>query len=73
VLPVPGSDARLNGVRSPFRLGSLPEPRNERFPELGEHTIEILRESGFDDATIDDLLDAGAVTAHRSQARQGAS
>ncbi len=73
VLPVPGSDARLNGVRSPFRLGSVPEPRNERFPELGEHTIEILRENGFADAEIDDLVDAGAVVAHRSPAGQGAS
>jgi len=35
VLPVPGSEGRLHTVRSPFRLASQAEPRNERFPELG--------------------------------------
>ncbi|HWD03946.1 MAG TPA: CoA transferase [Amycolatopsis sp.] len=35
ILPVPGSDGALYSVRGPFRLASQPEPRNERFPELG--------------------------------------
>lgn len=35
LLPVPGSDGRLVGVRSPFRLASQTVPRNERFPDLG--------------------------------------
>jgi crotonobetainyl-CoA:carnitine CoA-transferase CaiB-like acyl-CoA transferase len=35
VMPVPGSGAKLHTVRSPFRLASQPEPRNERFPQLG--------------------------------------
>jgi crotonobetainyl-CoA:carnitine CoA-transferase CaiB-like acyl-CoA transferase len=35
VMPVPGSGDRLHTVRSPFRLASQAEPRNERFPELG--------------------------------------
>ncbi|MCZ2860093.1 CaiB/BaiF CoA transferase family protein [Blastococcus sp. VKM Ac-2987] len=61
ILPVPGSGGVLNGVRSPFRLASIPEPRNERFPELGEHTVEVLREAGFDAAAIDRLLASGAV------------
>jgi crotonobetainyl-CoA:carnitine CoA-transferase CaiB-like acyl-CoA transferase len=72
VLPVPGSDGALNGVRSPFRLGSLPEPRNQRFPELGEHTIDILREHGFDDAEVGELLAAGAVEAAQATAGQAA-
>jgi crotonobetainyl-CoA:carnitine CoA-transferase CaiB-like acyl-CoA transferase len=70
VLPVPGSDGALNGIRSPFRLGALPEPRNERFPELGEHTVDILREHGFDDTEVGQLLDAGAVEVARVAAGQ---
>jgi crotonobetainyl-CoA:carnitine CoA-transferase CaiB-like acyl-CoA transferase len=70
VLPVPGSDGALNGVRSPFRLGVLPEPRNERFPELGEHTVEILREYGFDEAEVGKLLDEGDVEVARTPAGQ---
>lgn len=70
VLPTPGSNGILNGVRSPFRFGSLPEPRNERFPDLGEHTIEVLRKSGFDDAEIRRLLDGGSIEAPRAAAGQ---
>lgn len=70
VLPVPGSGGALNGVRSPFRLGSLPDPRNERFPELGEHTVEVLEEWGFDQTEIERLLDAGAVAVPRTAAEQ---
>lgn len=73
ILPVPGSGGGLNGVRSPFRLLSAGTPRNERFPELGEHTVDILRESGFDDAQIDQLLDAGAVAARATPARLAVS
>ncbi|WP_219414230.1 CaiB/BaiF CoA transferase family protein [Pseudonocardia nigra] len=73
ILPVPGSGGALNGVRSPFRLESVPEPRNERFPELGEHTVEILEESGLDRADIDRLRDSGAVSAQLTPAREGAS
>lgn len=72
VLPVPGSDGALNGVRGPFRLGSIPEPRNERFPLLGEHTVDILQECGLDEAEIRILLDAGAVEAPRADAGTGA-
>jgi crotonobetainyl-CoA:carnitine CoA-transferase CaiB-like acyl-CoA transferase len=73
ILPVPGSGGALNGVRSPFRLSSVAVPRNERFPDLGEHTIEILRESGFGDADIDRLLREGAVAAGPTPARQAVS
>jgi len=73
ILPVPGSGGGLNGVRSPFRLLSAGTPRNERFPELGEHTVDILRESGFDDAQIDRLLDAGGVAARATPTRLAAS
>lgn len=50
---------RLPGT--PVRLhGTPPIPR--RFaPELGEHTVEILRELGYDDAALATLKQAGAI------------
>jgi crotonobetainyl-CoA:carnitine CoA-transferase CaiB-like acyl-CoA transferase len=71
LLPVPGSEDGLYGVHSPFRLASLAEPRNERFPEAGEHTVEVLRECGFSDDEIRDLVDAGAVEAPRAAVGRG--
>jgi crotonobetainyl-CoA:carnitine CoA-transferase CaiB-like acyl-CoA transferase len=72
ILPVPGNAEGLNGVRSPFRLGSLPAPRNERFPDLGEHTIELMRELGFGDEDIERLLDSRAVEAAPVRVGEGA-
>ncbi|MGY1605138.1 CaiB/BaiF CoA transferase family protein [Geodermatophilus sp. SYSU D00815] len=70
ILPVPGADGVLNGVRSPFRLASMPEPRNERFPELGEHTLDILAEHGFAAAEVEELVESGAVEAARVAAEE---
>ena len=53
----------INLVRSPVNLSSHPFP--ERFhhaaPDVGEHGSEVLRELGFDDATIAALQSAKAV------------
>lgn len=46
LLPVPGSDGRLVTVRSPFRLASTPV-RNERFPDLGADTDDVLGKLGL--------------------------
>jgi crotonobetainyl-CoA:carnitine CoA-transferase CaiB-like acyl-CoA transferase len=64
LLRVPGSD-RLCAVRSPFRLGSIPEPRNDRHPELGAHTCEVLREMGLPTRRIAELAESGAIQLHR--------
>ena len=61
LLPVADAPAGLFGVRSPFRLASLPEPRNEPVPGLGEHTVEVLREVGLTDEQIQRLHDEGAI------------
>jgi crotonobetainyl-CoA:carnitine CoA-transferase CaiB-like acyl-CoA transferase len=66
LLPVPGADGSLYSVHSPFRLASILQPRNERFPGLGAHTVEVLAECGFSSGDIESLLVCGAVHDGRS-------
>ncbi|TQL24662.1 MULTISPECIES: CaiB/BaiF CoA transferase family protein [Streptomyces] len=61
LLPVPGSQDELVSVRSPFRLASQTVPRNERFPELGADTRDVLGELGYSDQEITDLASAGTI------------
>jgi crotonobetainyl-CoA:carnitine CoA-transferase CaiB-like acyl-CoA transferase len=61
VLPVPGSDGHLVTVRSPFRLASIPQPRNERFPALGAHTADVLAELGYTPSDLARLAACGAI------------
>jgi crotonobetainyl-CoA:carnitine CoA-transferase CaiB-like acyl-CoA transferase len=60
LMPVPEGKG-LHSVHSPFRLASQPEPRNERFPELGADTVAILERLGYEPATIGQLVSDGAV------------
>ncbi|MEU4842432.1 CaiB/BaiF CoA transferase family protein [Nocardia testacea] len=66
LMPVPGSGGELVSVHSPFRLASV-APRNERFPDLGEHTREILLDVGFARDDVEVLLETGAVGAARAE------
>lgn len=61
LLPVPDTNETMHTVHSPFRLASIQEPRNARFPELGAHTREVLAEHGFADSDVDALVAGGAV------------
>jgi crotonobetainyl-CoA:carnitine CoA-transferase CaiB-like acyl-CoA transferase len=66
LLPVAGAPEGLYGVRSPFRLASLPEPRNEPVPVLGADTVAVLRDAGLSDNDIDTLIAEGAVQSFES-------
>ena len=50
-------------LRSPINLSACPHP--QRFaraaPDPGQHSAELLREAGFDDAAIASLIDEGVV------------
>jgi crotonobetainyl-CoA:carnitine CoA-transferase CaiB-like acyl-CoA transferase len=61
LMEVPGSSGRLVTVRSPFRLASDPNPRNERFPELGADTLEVLRGIGYSAQEVSELARTGAI------------
>ena len=55
--------ADLDGVphvRLPWIADGEPVPWTRRAPRLGEHTAEVLRESGIDEAVIDAMLRDGA-------------
>lgn len=55
IVSVPDSNGEMVTVRSPFRLASTPI-RNERFPDLGENSREILLELGYSHSEIETLF-----------------
>ncbi|RVT50375.1 CaiB/BaiF CoA transferase family protein [Rubrivivax albus] len=58
--PVAGATKALG---LPIKLGATPGGVRRPAPTFGQHTREVLREAGLDDATIDDLHAQGAVHA----------
>ena len=52
---------RMVNIGSPLELSDTPTQPSVRAPSLGEHTVEVLREAGYDDAAIEELRAAGAI------------
>jgi crotonobetainyl-CoA:carnitine CoA-transferase CaiB-like acyl-CoA transferase len=57
------TDDGLFVVRSPLRLSSMPNPRNQPAPRLGEHTMAVLADIGLSDDEIHEALAAGVAYA----------
>ena len=61
---VPMEDVRAGApltVSSPLWLEGVDKVAPRLAPDLGEHSVEILREAGYDDVEIDELLAARAI------------
>lgn len=52
---------RTRGVGCPLHFSGTPTVEPQAAPALGEHTRQVLREYGYDDAQIDALYASGAV------------
>lgn len=58
------TEGKLRTTAFPVNFFDTPAESNRRHaPRLGEHTREVLREAGYDDARIDALIAAGAAVA----------
>jgi crotonobetainyl-CoA:carnitine CoA-transferase CaiB-like acyl-CoA transferase len=55
----------IKAVKTPIMVeGTLPEARMQA-PLIGEHTVEVLKEYGYNDADIDGFIGNGIVMQHR--------
>lgn len=52
-------------IASPIRFGTESTDPKGPLPEIGEHTLSILQEAGFDEATCTDYLDGDIVRQHK--------
>ena len=57
------TEGRLRQARPPARFSASPAGLHRMAPNLGEHTREVLREAGYDEAGIAALIEAKAVLA----------
>jgi crotonobetainyl-CoA:carnitine CoA-transferase CaiB-like acyl-CoA transferase len=66
----PGATAPVQLLGVPIKMSATPgDPGRLPGPALGEHTEDVLREAGFGDDEVAELLDAGAVAGATEGAR----
>ena len=58
---VPFEDGTMLTIDSPFFIGGAPKARPRKAPALGEHSYQVLRDAGYDDAAIAKLRDGKVV------------
>jgi len=56
------SEGSLRAMRVPSEWSETPPEYRRHAPRLGEHSREVLREAGYTDATIDELLAEGVTS-----------
>ena len=57
------TEGRLRMGRSPLNFSKTPASIRRLPPQLGEHSVEVLREAGLSQESIDALLDTGSAKA----------
>jgi crotonobetainyl-CoA:carnitine CoA-transferase CaiB-like acyl-CoA transferase len=60
-VPMPGAGGKEMTVNSPFWVVGSEKTKPRRAPEVGEHSDEILRAGGYDQAEIERLRKANVV------------
>ncbi|HLS56744.1 MAG TPA: CoA transferase [Zeimonas sp.] len=60
------SEGPIASIANPTEWSETPPVMRRHAPRLGEHTIEVLRETGLDEATIEGLVRRGVVGVARS-------
>jgi crotonobetainyl-CoA:carnitine CoA-transferase CaiB-like acyl-CoA transferase len=58
---------KVVAVKAPIFLSGKPAPFRKRAPMLGEHTREILKELGYSDSEIENLIKTGVALQQRSK------
>ena len=58
---VPFDNDTMLTINSPIWVDGSKKVKPKRPPEVGEHSAEILREAGYDEASIMSLKASGAV------------
>jgi crotonobetainyl-CoA:carnitine CoA-transferase CaiB-like acyl-CoA transferase len=53
------TEGRMRSSKPPMNFSATPASIRRQAPRLGEHSIEVLREAGLDEATIESMLTAG--------------
>jgi crotonobetainyl-CoA:carnitine CoA-transferase CaiB-like acyl-CoA transferase len=56
------SEGAMMNTALPSKWSATQPPDPAPAPRLGEHTVDVLREAGFDPSEIDSLAAAGIVT-----------
>ncbi|MFS0770834.1 CaiB/BaiF CoA transferase family protein [Sphingomonas sp. 1P08PE] len=57
------TEGRIRTPGFPIKFSATPSTVRRGAPLAGEHSVEVLREFGFDEARIDELVSSGAVKA----------
>ena len=61
------SEGRMRRTKVPTRWSRTPSSKHRPPPTLGEHTVEVLKETGLSEDTIYELLQSGIVSAPASE------
>ena len=61
----------IHNIGIPVKLSATPSRIRRRAPALGEHSVEVLKEFGFSDEEVDNLVDAGVVGVDGTGGRKG--